>query len=73
METPIEWINPLRVIPNYPEDLSREEIQKRLKKWVKWVHESVLKSYAVLKCIKEMIERGDSKETIMMVINLFWY
>lgn len=31
-------------------------------------HESVLQSYQLLKKVKEMVERGDSRETILEVI-----
>ncbi len=34
----------------------------------KGVHESTLKAYQILQKVKEMVKRGDSKETILEII-----
>ncbi len=36
------------------------------------VHESALRSYHMLDLVLVMIERGDSKETISMVVTFLW-
>lgn len=33
------------------------------------VHESIYQSYQLLELVREMLERGDSNETILMVID----
>ena len=38
-----------------------------------WVHESVLRAYWILEEVKKMLERWDSKETIMWIIDEMEY
>lgn len=45
-----------------------EQIKKYVTSYEK-VHESIYRSYSILKLVKEMLERWDSKETILMIIN----
>lgn len=61
----------LQEIRNYPTKITRDEMQQWLDKWVKGVHESVLRSYSILQEVKEMLRRGDSIETIQAVIEFY--
>ena len=58
-------------IKSYPE--SSESLNLPVKSDYTKIHESCFRSYSVLKHIKWMLERWDSKETILDILDFFWY
>ena len=37
------------------------------------IHESCLRAYNVVRLIREMINRWDSQETLLLVLDYLWY
>lgn len=57
-------------IQKQPTSITSEQMREILDTGCKGAHESVCRAFHVARKIREMLERGDSKETILECIEL---